>query len=366
MQKEILQKVHEGHLGSRYCINRIRDKIFWPNIYSQIKDYCNNCFTCSVHQNNNSKEELLSHEITQIPWYKLGADLFQFDNKDYLLVVDYYSKIIEIAQCNGTSSKNVILHMKSIFARHGIPQILVSDNGPQFSSSEFKKFVSDFDFKHITSSPRYPKSNGEAEAAVKVIKRLLSKCKHDGSDPYIALLNLRNTPKSFCPSPSQLLYSRELNSKIPTNVKFLKPKIHRYNKNKFGAYRNNQKDYYNRNARNLESLTPNQRVLFKKSPEDLLWTPGVVKSKSSEPRSYNVADEKGNEYRRNRVHVSPMPVTSGVVTEKEKSPVTPECRQPVRPPLTPERNQPVVVESPLTTRIGRMVRPPLRFNDYSW
>lgn len=366
MQKEILQKVHEGHLGSRYCINRIRDKIFWPNIYSQIKDYCNNCFTCSVHQNNNSKEELLSHEITQIPWYKLGADLFQFDNKDYLLVVDYYSKFIEIAQCNGTSSKNVILHMKSIFARHGIPQILVSDNGPQFSSSEFKKFVSDFDFKHITSSPRYPKSNGEAEAAVKVIKRLLSKCKHDGSDPYIALLNLRNTPKSFCPSPSQLLYSRELNSKIPTNVKFLKPKIHRYNKNKFGAYRNNQKDYYNRNARNLESLTPNQRVLFKKSPEDLLWTPGVVKSKSSEPRSYNVADEKGNEYRRNRVHVSPMPVTSGVVTEKEKSPVTPECRQPVRPPLTPERNQPVVVESPLTTRIGRVVRPPLRFNDYSW
>ncbi|KAI5714872.1 hypothetical protein M8J77_006818 [Diaphorina citri] len=308
MQKEALQKAHEGHLGAQYCINRVKDKVYWPNIFSQIKDLCTSCFTCNVHKDNNTKEEIMFHDVYEIPWYKVGVDMFEFNGKHYVLVVDYYSKFIETALCSNTSSAVVIAHIKSIFARHGIPQIVVSDNGPQFSSREFQQFARTYEFQHITSSPRYPRSNGEAESAVKIMKKMLTKCLYDNTDPYIGMLNLRNTPKNFGPSPAQLLFSRVLNSKIPTQNKLLKPKIYKYDEN-YVRYRNSQETYYNKRAKNLEPLKVDQRVFFKKREDDL-WTPGVISSTLENPRSYNVMDEEGHEYRRNRVHISPLPQCS--------------------------------------------------------
>ena len=80
--------------------------------------------------------------------------------------------------------------MKPIFARHGIPDVLVSDNGPQYASQEFKDSATAYDFRHVTSSPHHSQGNGEAERAVKTIKRLL-KC---NSDPNVVLLLYRSTP----------------------------------------------------------------------------------------------------------------------------------------------------------------------------
>ncbi|KAI5744016.1 hypothetical protein M8J77_024803 [Diaphorina citri] len=81
MQKEALQKAHEGHLGAQYCINRVKDKVYWPNIFSQIKDLCTSCFTCNVHKDNNTKEEIMFHDVYEIPWYKVGVDMFEFNGK---------------------------------------------------------------------------------------------------------------------------------------------------------------------------------------------------------------------------------------------------------------------------------------------
>lgn len=85
----------------------------------------------------------------------------------YILVVDYYSKYIEVEYLNnGYNSKNVITKLKSLFARHGIPNIFVSDNGPPFSSKEFKVFCREWEIKHVTSSPFLPRSNGLAERSL--------------------------------------------------------------------------------------------------------------------------------------------------------------------------------------------------------
>ena len=88
------------------------------------------------------------------------------------------------------SSEKVINHLRSIFARHGIAEELRSDNGPQFSLNAFAKFSDTYGFKHTTSSPHFPQSNGEAERAVQTIKGLLQKA----ADPYLALLAYRSTP----------------------------------------------------------------------------------------------------------------------------------------------------------------------------
>ncbi|KAI5731337.1 hypothetical protein M8J77_008443 [Diaphorina citri] len=353
MQKEALQKAHEGHLGAQYCINRVKDKVYWPNIFSQIKDLCTSCFTCNVHKDNNTKEEIMFHDVYEIPWYKVGVDMFEFNGKHYVLVVDYYSKFIETALCSNTSSAVVIAHIKSIFARHGIPQIVVSDNGPQFSSREFQQFARTYEFQHITSSPRYPRSNGEAESAVKIMKKMLTKCLYDNTDPYIGMLNLRNTPKNFGPSPAQLLFSRVLNSKIPTQNKLLKPKIYKYDEN-YVRYRNSQETYYNKRAKNLEPLKVDQRVFFKKREDDL-WTPGVISSTLENPRSYNVMDEEGHEYRRNRVHISPLPQCSQHQDSQSPggsstpgTPMTPRNLESPGTPTTP-RNL-TSPESPITPR----------------
>ena len=90
-------------------------------------------------------------------------DLFTWKSTKYLLVIDYYSRYIEVAKLPTESSNDTINLLKLIFAQHGIPQEVRSDNGPQFSSSVFKKFSEEYSFVHVTNSPRYPASNGEAE-----------------------------------------------------------------------------------------------------------------------------------------------------------------------------------------------------------
>jgi len=119
----------------------------------------------------------------------------------------------------------VITKMKQHFAVHGIPSKLLTDSGPQFASRQFKSFASEWSFKHVTSSPYFPQSNGFAENAVKQAKNLLEKCKKDGSDPLLGLLNLRNVPRDqVLGSPAQRLTTRRTRCVLRVAKKLLVPK----------------------------------------------------------------------------------------------------------------------------------------------
>ena len=139
---------------------------------------------------NQTVEPLIPSVLPSFPWQKVATNLFKWKAATYLLVVDYLSKYIEISKLEGESSQKVIQKFKSIFATHGIPQQVMSDNGPHFSSIEFSSFTKAYRFVHTTSSPKYPQNNGEAEHAVCTIKNLLKKA----DDPYVALLEYRLTP----------------------------------------------------------------------------------------------------------------------------------------------------------------------------
>ncbi|KAE9534116.1 hypothetical protein AGLY_008852 [Aphis glycines] len=166
------------------------------------------CEVCLKYRNNNIKEPMISHVVPNLPWQKL---------------VDYYSKCIEIAHLpKGSHAKLVITQLKSIFARFGIPMEIISDNGPPFNAQEFKLFGMDWGINIVTSSPNYPQSNGLAERCVQIVKKLLKKASDTNTDPYIALMQYRNTANNSLCSPAQLLMSRNLRTKIPVKLSSLK------------------------------------------------------------------------------------------------------------------------------------------------
>ena len=108
--------------------------------------------------------------------------------------MDYYSDFVEASELPDITASAVIEFLKEQFSRRGIPDCLVTDNGSQIVSQEFRHFATAWEFKHATSSSRYPRSNGKAESAVKVVKALFKKTIKDNNDNWLALLDYRNTP----------------------------------------------------------------------------------------------------------------------------------------------------------------------------
>ncbi|KAJ8359388.1 hypothetical protein SKAU_G00159130 [Synaphobranchus kaupii] len=189
-----------------------------------------------------------------------GMDLFHLKGKDYLVVIDYYSNFPEMALLANTSSACVITHTKSIFARHGIPHTVVSDNGPCFSSREWHEFAEQYDFNHVTSSPLYPQSNGKAEKGVHIIKQLLKKGVDSDSDPYLALLSYRASPLECGLSPAELLMHQKLHTTLPSYSK--QRKLHQKLGRKLQQQKVKQKSFYDRTAKQLPPLSSNDAVMI--------------------------------------------------------------------------------------------------------
>ena len=137
---------------------------------------------------------MLPHSVPDRPWSKVAVDLLQLQNQVYLLTVDYYSGFFEVNRMQSTRASTVIQALKSQFACHGIPEILISDNGSQFDCVEFKNFAVTWEFQHVTSSPHHHKSNGRVEEAVKTCKSFVNKAQESCGAVQLALLAAWNTP----------------------------------------------------------------------------------------------------------------------------------------------------------------------------
>ena len=165
----MLDRIHTGHQGISKCRERAKQSLWWPGLSRQLEELVKNCSTCRKCLNQR-REPLIPTVLPELSWQRVGTDLFEFRGHSYLLVVDYYSRFIEIARLDRTTSEEIILQTKKIFARAGIPEVVVSDNGPQYSSEAYAAFARQFQFEHVTSSPHYPQSNGEAERTVQTVK----------------------------------------------------------------------------------------------------------------------------------------------------------------------------------------------------
>ena len=165
MRHETLQKIHQGHQGIQRCCLRIKTSVWWPGVSKDIEALVQSCTECQKSATL-PREPLIQSPLPNYPWEKVAADLFELNKTIYLLVVDYFSRFVEIQKLTSTTSISIITVLKSIFARHGIPTTLITDNGPQFISNEMSQFSSTYGFHHVTSSPHYHQSNGQAERTV--------------------------------------------------------------------------------------------------------------------------------------------------------------------------------------------------------
>ena len=148
---------------------------FLPRISDDISELVSKCSICQERRNSNQKEPLKPHDVTDYPFQKVGTDLFQWENSEYIVVVDYFSRYFEVQKLANMKSVTVINQMKSIFARHGIPEIVMSDNQTCYSSREFVTFSQEWDFRHVTNTPKNSASNGLSEKTVQTLKRIFSK-----------------------------------------------------------------------------------------------------------------------------------------------------------------------------------------------
>lgn len=356
MRNSVLAALHEGHQGMSRCRERARETVWWPGLSSQINELVKNCAIC-IKERANPVEPLMPSELPERPWQKVGVDLFTLNNSNYVLLVDYYSRFVEMAKLTPTRSEDVIVHLKSIFSRHGIPELLYSDNGPQFSSQKFQDFAAAYGFRHITSSPRFAQSNGEAERHVQTVKRLLKKAE----DPYLALLAYRATPMANGYSPAQLLMGRRLRTPVPQLPSLLIPNLPNKTAVETRERERRIKDttVYNRRhrVRELPQLSPGQPVWITDTKSE-----GTVISSHSTPRSYVVESPSGA-IRRNRHHLLPLPENTSRI-QNASTPVRPtEGALP-----TPNQSETAVqtpkslAQSPVKTRYGRVVVKPQRLN----
>lgn len=299
MRVEVLEKLHAAHLGTTRCRARARECVWWPGIGKHIQDYVERCPTCREHRKPGT-EPLLLTPLPEHPWDTVGIDLFMLEGKEYVVVVDYYSRFFELEQLKRTTTKDTALVLEPIFARFGVPRTIRTDNGPQFTSTEFKELVNRWGASHTTSSPYYAQSNGMAERAVQTAKQLLKK----SSNVNEALLAYRATPGVEGFSPGELLMGRRLNTTVPTAPRMLAPKWNDAEfRQKNEAYRARAKVTYDtkHKARSRERLPPGTAVrIFTGAASH-----GVVTQPAPQPRAYVVQTDRGPT-RRTARHLQPL------------------------------------------------------------
>lgn len=273
----MLSLIHKSHLGIVKCKQRARKVMYWPGMNSQIEQLVKDCEKCVTFQNSQPPESLKPTPVPDLPYAVVGCDLFDFESKKYLVVVDYFSKYIDYMELQLQSSFSTIETLKCIFGTHGIPKEIRSDNGPQFSSYEFRNFCNELDIKHVTSSPHFQSSNGAAKRAVLTVKYLWRK----SVDKQLALLDYRTTLlEEVNLSPSQLLMGRRPRNTLPTASDILRPKSQNLGSIKQGLQlvKDKQKASFDNkwNNKELLPLYPTDPVRVKPQQGEKEWIPGVI------------------------------------------------------------------------------------------
>ena len=253
LQEKVMAIAHEGHQGIVKTKQLLREKIWFPFMDSKVEDLIKCCIPCLSTTYTPKREPLNMTPLPNRPWSEVHADFAgPLPTGEYLLiVVDSYSRFPEVEIVNTTSARATIPKLDSIFARHGVPDILVTDNGSPFNSHDFSVFASQLGFKHRKITPYWPKSNGVVERFVKTLKKNVETSGQNWRREMNSFLrNYRATPHCTTElSPAEALYNRQIKTKLPSLNNISKPNFKCIkcsddtNKQKIKAYADNRFQY---------------------------------------------------------------------------------------------------------------------------
>ena len=335
LKQKYLKQIHQGHQGIEACRSRAREFVFWVNINSDLKEMIERCDICQSQQNSTASVQKYVSEVPPHPWHTLGSDLFYFQRIDFLVVVDYFSKYLIVRKIPSSTSSAVIKELGMIFSEFGNPLVFRSDNGPCYSSQEFKFFMQNWLVEHRTSSPHYPQSNGLAESMVKVSKNLIEKAIKQDIPWNRLLLDYRCTPiSSEIPSPAEILFGRKFRSSIsilPSQV--LNDRISKQREliaKKEGKFYASTQDFQDR----IKALPfeAGQNVWLQDS-DSRKFEEAVIREKCREPNSYMVEiPATGQCFRRNSNFIKPRQTDKNSVST-DPLPTTGLPEIPQEPPV---------------------------------
>jgi len=310
LKSYVLNKVHEGHVKGGKAVTKARQVLFWRGMSQDILNFEKTCRVCEKFSRANSKSPMLSHDVPDYPFQKIGADILDFEGKSFLIVVCYLSKWFQVIPLTDKSAKSVNDALTEMSMTHGFPETMIADNVP-FNSWACRKFAAEHNFEIVTSSPKYPKANGLAEIYCGVTKNLKKKCREEGSDFREALREYRNTPLAgYEYSPAQILMSRRLKTGLPVRAELLKPQIPADYINQVKEKKLKIKAQHDKTARRAEKRYQVGEKIVERTPHAKTWEHGEIIKVHETPRSYVVKTAKGTVVRRNQEHLRSTVISS--------------------------------------------------------
>lgn len=312
LRGRVIELGHEGHQGLVKMKQRLRTKVWWPGIDKDAENFCKTCHGCQVVGGLCNPEPLHMTELPQGPWQDIAIDFMgPLPSGDYVFAVtDYYSRYVEISISKRNTAEVAINSLKKMFATHGLPYTVTSDNGPHFVAEAFKTFLKDNGIKHRKTTPLWPQANGEIERQNRSLLKRMQIAQVEGKDWKEAvqtyLVAYRNTPHpSTGVCPSELLFGRTLRTKLPGLRQAAK--LDEEVRDRDQEKKIKMKEYSDRTRKAEESnLMAGDKVLLKQ-PRANKWTTQF------ESQPYELIDKCGNsvmirspegaQYKRNTTHV---------------------------------------------------------------
>ena len=278
LQEQLLRELHSEHIGMVRMKALARLHFWWPKLDKDIEDLVQRCGSCQEMLPKAPKADGNPWKWPSAPWQRIHIDFAgPFLGENFLIVVDAHSKWPEVFRMKSITATNTIEKLRQAFAANGLPTEIVSDNGRQFASDEFKQFVKANNIKHIFSPPYHPSTNGEAERFVRTFKRnmKLKKGMQTSWNHKICdfLLSYRTTPHSTTHrTPAEMNAGRNLRTKLSA----VHPNI---------ADRIQKQSSSEKVARQIEIGEPVLARDYRRQKET--WIAGVV-SKKLGPCTYSV------------------------------------------------------------------------------
>ena len=223
LRNDMINLAHEGHQGITKTLSRLRRTVWWPGMTKEVKLFVASCHDCQVVGSLPKPTPLQMTEIPDASWLMVGCDLCgPFPSGESLLVcVDYHSRYPEVEIVHSVKTSVISNRLRKMFCRYGAPEILVTDNGPQFISKKFKDLMNEFNINHRRVTPYHPIANGEVERFNRSLKKCIQTAISEGMDWRVVLqnflLNYRTTAHSTTGvSPSELFFGRQIRDKLPS------------------------------------------------------------------------------------------------------------------------------------------------------